>query len=301
VAVLWIVLGVSLQLCASAWAKTSQTITLQEPSEAVVGSSFAEPGESSVGLEIGLVSETPSVCNLSYFGREVTGGKPVWRVALIAAGQCTVTAKQAGDGEYEAAEARLSFAVPRVEKGEPAAGPTTLPGRILPSPRRGDLRELRNAVKACKQAKSRLKRRACEKKAETHYRELLASPSGTAPPSIPGGVSVITVVASATYPKAVSLDRSFSEPQAVAALIGFIEARKPERPVEGTHGCPVIRNGELQLKLLFRDASEAPPVAELLVPDDCELSLLVPGHPAFGWLGPSSIVEQVERLLGIEL
>ena len=82
------------------------------------------------------------MCNVSYFGREATGGKPVCRITLIAAGECTITAKQAGDGEYEAAEARLSFAVLRVEKGEPATGPTTLPGRILPSPRRGDLREL---------------------------------------------------------------------------------------------------------------------------------------------------------------
>ena len=112
---------------------------------------------------------------------------------------------------------------------------------------------------------------------------------------------MITVVASATNPKTISVDRSLSEPQAVAALIGFIEARKPEEPVEGPHGCPAIRNGELQLKLLFRDAPEAPPVAEVLVPNDSELSLLVPGHPAFGWLGPSSIVGQVERLLGVEL
>ena len=115
-AVLWAVFGTALVLCASAWAKMSQTITLQEPTDAVAGASFNEPGESSAGLEVTLTHEGP--CLLSYYSKEVTGSKAIWTVMLTGGGTCTITAKQAGNDEYEATEARLSFAV---------SGPTAEP------------------------------------------------------------------------------------------------------------------------------------------------------------------------------
>lgn len=156
-------LGTSLLLCGSAWAKTAQTITLQEPSGAVVGASFTEPGESSVGLEVALVTETPSVCILSYSRGEATGTKPSWTIALIEGGTCTVTAKQAGDGEYEAAEARLSFTVsgPRHEpQREAEVHPGHKSSHTESAPRRKAALEL--ALKACEKDKSKSQRKPCE-------------------------------------------------------------------------------------------------------------------------------------------
>jgi hypothetical protein len=111
-------LGSSIVFCASAWAKTAQTITLTQPSEAAVGKSVTEPAESSAGLGITFTSETSLVCVLSYYGAGAMGGKPYWTISLIAGGTCTVIAVQGGNGEYEATEARLSFKV----SGPPPGG-----------------------------------------------------------------------------------------------------------------------------------------------------------------------------------
>jgi hypothetical protein len=171
-------LGTLLLCGGSASAKTVQTIMLQEPSGAVVGASFTEPAESSVGLEVTLTAETPSVCILSYFGKEATGGKPSWTITLIEGGTCTITATQAGDAEYEAAEARLSFTVsgPRRETGNPLEHPSRKPPADE-ALRREALRVLRAAFKVCKKDKSLSERGACKERARTRYRDTLYPPA----------------------------------------------------------------------------------------------------------------------------
>jgi hypothetical protein len=180
--VLGAALGTALLFSATAIAKTSQAITLQEPSSPVVGASVSEPGESSVGLEVRLIAETPSVCTLSYFSKEVTGNKPMWTIKLIAGGTCTITASQAGNGEYEATEARLSFTV---SGPLPGTAPSTVrpetrhgvePGHeVVPSTRKREIarRMLGKALKGCKKDKSQRKREACEEKAKARYRKAL--------------------------------------------------------------------------------------------------------------------------------
>jgi hypothetical protein len=164
------VLGSSLAFCASAWPKAEQMIALQEPSWAVVGTNVTEPGESSVGLEVGLATETPSVCVLSFYRGEGTGLKATWTVDLIEAGTCSITARQVGDVEYEAAEARLSFIVhgrPVQPKGQAGRG---VGGHSVSPQQRKAVREFRKRLKACKRDRPESKRKACEKELRKRYR-----------------------------------------------------------------------------------------------------------------------------------
>jgi hypothetical protein len=67
------------------------------------------------------------------------------------------------------------------------------------------------------------------------------------------------------------------------------------------HLCPPVEVGELKLELLFRASPEGQPVANVTVPDDCEMFISIASHEEVERLGPQLLVRQVERVLGVEL
>jgi hypothetical protein len=104
-----------LVFCATAFAKSAQTITFHAPQELNPGVTAVEQLKATSGLEVVLSSETPSVCTVS---RDSSGN--TWAITAIEEGTCTVLVTQAGSVEYEAAEERLSFPVtaPRINLGK---------------------------------------------------------------------------------------------------------------------------------------------------------------------------------------
>ena len=81
---------------------------------AIVGESM-ELGLSSSSSEAPrLSSATPSVCTVSEGGTRITGASVYKELKFTAAGTCTIVASTTATGEYEAAEARVSFAVPKL-------------------------------------------------------------------------------------------------------------------------------------------------------------------------------------------
>lgn len=69
-----------------------QTITFAQPANTTVGSSAALSASASSGLAVTFSADTPSICSVS--GAAATG---------VAAGTCTVRAKQAGNAQWQAA------------------------------------------------------------------------------------------------------------------------------------------------------------------------------------------------------
>jgi hypothetical protein len=70
----------------------NQTIILDPLADGAAGTVRSAPARASSGLPVGLSSNTPRNCSIS--GNEVS---------LIAAGICSITARQAGNGSYGAA------------------------------------------------------------------------------------------------------------------------------------------------------------------------------------------------------
>ncbi|MGP1676329.1 MAG: c-type cytochrome [Burkholderiales bacterium] len=71
---------------------TSQTITFASPGAQQVGTAVALSASADSGLAVSFASTTPTICTLS--GNTLTP---------VAAGNCTITANQAGDSSYAAA------------------------------------------------------------------------------------------------------------------------------------------------------------------------------------------------------
>ena len=122
------------------------------------------------------------------------------------------------------------------------------------------------------------------------------------PPLIAAGASVVSVYATATYPRTISLSRTITERVPFLQLVEVVEKRyREDLPAHSVHGCPAIHEGELKLELLFRASPEGQPVAKVTVPDDCEMLISIAGDEEVERLGPQLLVTQVERVLGVEL
>lgn len=94
----------------------SQTITFASPGPQTVGTPVVLTASADSGLTVSLASTTPTVCTLS--GNTLTP---------VAAGDCTITANQAGDSNYAAAATvTRTFAVT-----DPAAVPSASNGKAL--------------------------------------------------------------------------------------------------------------------------------------------------------------------------
>lgn len=103
--------------------KNSQSLTFPAIPDHILGDPDFDPAASaSSGLPVTYTFQTPSVCTI------VSA-----HVHLLAAGECTVTAEQPGDAEYDAAESLArSFRVspaPPVER--PASPPPTAPPAVV--------------------------------------------------------------------------------------------------------------------------------------------------------------------------
>ncbi len=126
----------------------------------------------------------------------------------------------------------------------------------------------------------------------------------TQPPSplIAAGASVVSVYATATNPRTISLSRTITERIPFLQLVEVVEKRYAEDlPAHSVHLCPPIQEGELKLELVFRASPEGPPVGKVTMPDDCEMFISIVGHEEVERLGPQLLVTQVERVLGVEL
>jgi hypothetical protein len=96
------------QQTSSALRKTSQHITLAAvPKFARAGRSYEIKASSSARLRVSVVSKTPTVCRVVAMAQTFT------RIAvrLRTRGLCKLLAKQAGNAQFKAAEARLAFRV----------------------------------------------------------------------------------------------------------------------------------------------------------------------------------------------
>ncbi len=106
-----VLLGALLLDCTSAWAKTSQQITLSPSRSATAGALFEVTAEASSREPVSLSSAAPGVCSLSPAPGLPSPGVSIGVVHTLATGTCTILARQAGTSTYEAAEAEQSFTI----------------------------------------------------------------------------------------------------------------------------------------------------------------------------------------------
>lgn len=120
---------------------------------------------------------------------------------------------------------------------------------------------------------------------------------------IPGGVSMISVNATATYPRKVSVARTISRRRALSEVIALIDnMRRGQR----YRACLVELAGEPKLVLRFQETQKAQPraVATARLGGCAQVSLSTPAQKAL-LLGPANsangVIELIERLLGVKL
>lgn len=75
---------------------------------------------------------------------------------------------------------------------------------------------------------------------------------------IPKGVSALTVHATATVPRAISVSQTITNPHGIQRVVAVIESLQPIGDV--TFSCPASRPGELTLELQFRKARQEEPL-----------------------------------------